>query len=156
MTPAINLAKKKKIVFELHQYDHDSKADSYGEEAAEKLGLSLEQVFKTLVIATEKNELCVCVVPVAGMLDLKQAAKALKAKKATMAEAKKVQSTTGYVLGGVSPLGQKKQLRTLIDHSAKKFATMFVSAGKRGLEIELSPQDLSNLTRGSFAEIAKL
>ena len=155
MTPAIHLAKKKKIEFNIHQYDHDPKAASYGEEAVEKLGLSLSQVFKTLVVATEKNELCVCVVPVAGMLDLKAVAKALKAKKAVMAEAKKVQSTTGYVLGGVSPLGQKKQLATLIDQSAEGQETIFVSAGKRGLEIELSPQDLKDLTRAAFAEIGK-
>ncbi|WP_135081881.1 Cys-tRNA(Pro) deacylase [Terasakiella sp. SH-1] len=155
MTPAINLAKKKKIVFELHQYEHDPTANSYGEEAAEKLGLDVKQVFKTLVVATEQGQLCVCVVPVAGMLDLKQAAKALKAKKVTMADAKKVQSTTGYVLGGVSPLGQKKQLPTLIDDCVQKFDTIFVSAGKRGLEIELSPSDLAQLTRATFAPIAK-
>ncbi|MDV7340790.1 Cys-tRNA(Pro) deacylase [Terasakiella sp. A23] len=155
MTPAINLAKKKKITFHIHQYEHDPKAESYGEEAAEKLGLSLDQVFKTLVVATEKNDLCVCVVPVAGMLDLKQVAKALKVKKTGMADAKKVQSTTGYVLGGVSPLGQKKQLTTLIDTSAETQNTIFVSAGKRGLEIELSPTDLKDLTRGTFAPIGK-
>lgn len=155
MTPAINLAKKKNISFKTHQYEHDPKAASYGEEAAEKLGLSLEQVFKTLVVSTETNKLCVCVVPVAGMLDLKNVAKALKTKKIAMADAKKVENTTGYVLGGVSPLGQKKQLVTLIDQSAEKLKTIFVSAGKRGLEIELSPQDLQSLTRGKFAAIAK-
>ncbi len=155
MTPAINLAKKKKISFEIHQYQHDPKAESYGEEAADKLGLDLTQVFKTLVVATEKNELCVCVVPVAGMLDLKAVAKALKAKKTTMADAKKVQSTTGYVLGGVSPLGQKKLLTTLIDATAEQQKTIYVSAGKRGLEIELSPQDLQDLTRAIFAQIGR-
>jgi len=155
MTPAINLAKKKKISFEIHQYEHDPKAASYGEEAAEKLGLSLDAVFKTLVVSTETNQLCVCVVPVVGMLDLKNVAKALKTKKVTMADAKKVENTTGYVLGGVSPLGQKKQLVTLIDQSAENLKTFFVSAGKRGLEIELSPHDLQNLTRGTFAAIAK-
>lgn len=156
MTPAINLAKKKKITFNIHQYEHDPKSASYGEEAAEKLGLELSQVFKTLVIATDQNQLCVCVVPVAGMLDLKLAAKALNAKKAAMADAKKVQSTTGYVLGGVSPLGQKKQLPTLIDQSAQDHKTIFVSAGKRGLEIELAPTDLQQLTQAAFADIAKL
>lgn len=155
MTPAINLAKKKKINFEIHQYDHDPKAASYGEEAAEKLGIALTQVFKTLVVASEKNDLCVCIVPVSGSLDLKQVAKALGVKKTAMADAKKVQSTTGYVLGGVSPLGQKKQLPTLIDETAENQDTIFVSAGKRGLEIELSPQDLQTLTRAQFAPIAK-
>ncbi len=156
MTPAIKLAKKKNISFKVHQYTHDPKAESYGEEAAEKLGLSLDQVFKTLVIATESSQLCVCVVPVAGMLDLKQAAKALGVKKTAMADARKVQSTTGYVLGGVSPLGQKKRLSTLIDQSALTYPTIFVSAGKRGLEIELSPQDLQNLTNAQFCAIAKI
>jgi len=155
MTPAINLAKKKKIDFHIHQYDHDPKTDSYGEEAADKLGLSLERVFKTLVISTDQNQLIVCIVPVSGMLDLKQAAKAIKAKKAGMADAKKVQSTTGYVLGGVSPLGQKKALPTLIDETAQSFETIFVSAGKRGLEIELSPSDLQSLTGADFAPIGK-
>jgi Cys-tRNA(Pro)/Cys-tRNA(Cys) deacylase len=156
MTPAIKLAQKKKINFQTHSYEHDPKAASYGEEASEKLGISVEQVFKTLVVTTEKNDLCVCVVPVAGMLDLKQAAKALKVKKTAMADAKKVQSTTGYVLGGVSPLGQKKQLPTLIDSSAQNFTTIYVSAGKRGLEIELSAQDLQALTRAQFADISKI
>lgn len=155
MTPAIDLAKKKKIDFKIHAYEHDPKAESYGEEAAQKLGLSLVQVFKTLVVTTETNQLCVCVVPVSGMLDLKNVAKALKTKKTSMADAKKVENTTGYVLGGVSPLGQKKQLVTLIDQSAKDLETIFVSAGKRGLEIELSPLDLQSLTRATFAEIAK-
>ncbi|NVK19227.1 MAG: Cys-tRNA(Pro) deacylase [Methylocystaceae bacterium] len=155
MTPAINLAKKKKIKFEIHQYDHDPKAASYGEEAAEKLGIALTKVFKTLVVASEKNDLCVCIVPVSGSLDLKQVAKALGVKKTAMADAKKVQSTTGYVLGGVSPLGQKKQLPTLIDETAENQSSIFVSAGKRGLEIELSPKDLQTLTRAQFVPIAK-
>lgn len=156
MTPAINLAKKKKISFEIHQYVHDPKAASYGEEAADKLGLNMDQVFKTLVVSTETNTLCVCIVPVAGMLDLKNVAKALKAKKTSMADAKKVENSTGYVLGGVSPLGQKKQLATLIDQSAENFDTIFVSAGKRGLEIELSPKDLKELTRANYSAIAKI
>lgn len=155
MTPAIKLAEKHKIRFNIHEYTHDQNATSYGEEAAEKLGLSLSQVFKTLVISTDKQDLCVCVVPVSAQLDLKKAALSLKVKKTNMADAKKVQSTTGYVLGGVSPLGQKKRLKTLIDQSAVDQETIFVSAGKRGLEIELTPQDLQKLTNGSFCEIAK-
>lgn len=155
MTPAINLAKKKKIAFKIHQYEHDPNALSYGEEAADKLGISSSQVFKTLVISTESGQLNVCVVPVVATLDMKKAAKALKAKKATMAEAGKVQASTGYVLGGVSPLGQKKRLPTLIDQSAQNYETVFVSAGKRGLEIELSPTDLQQLTNATFVEIAK-
>ncbi|WP_419799958.1 YbaK/EbsC family protein [Terasakiella sp.] len=107
MTPAIDLAKKKKITFQIHQYEHDPSAPSYGEEAAEKMNIAMNRVFKTLVIATDQNQLAVCIVPVNSMLDLKAAAKSLKAKKVMMADARKVQSTTGYVLGGVSPLGQK-------------------------------------------------
>lgn len=154
MTPAIDLAKKKKITFQIHQYEHDPSAPSYGEEAAEKMNIAMNRVFKTLVIATDQNQLAVCIVPVNSMLDLKAAAKSLKAKKVMMADARKVQSTTGYVLGGVSPLGQKS-LPTLIDDSAQGQDTIFVSAGKRGLEIELSPIDLQSLTRAQFATIAK-
>jgi len=155
MTPAIKLAEKHKISFKTHQYTHDPKAESYGEEAAEKLGLNPGQVFKTLVVTTEKNQLCVCIVPVIGMLNLKEVAKSLKCKKVTMADAQKVQNTTGYVLGGVSPLGQKKRLTTLIDATAEIQPTIFVSAGKRGLEIELSPTDLQKLTQAIFAQIGK-
>ncbi|WP_419797804.1 MAG: Cys-tRNA(Pro) deacylase [Terasakiella sp.] len=155
MTPAIDLAKKKKITFQIHQYEHDPSAPSYGEEAAEKMNIAMNRVFKTLVIATDQNQLAVCIVPVNSMLDLKAAAKSLKAKKVMMADARKVQSTTGYVLGGVSPLGQKKSLPTLIDDSAQGQDTIFVSAGKRGLEIELSPIDLQSLTRAQFSTIAK-
>jgi len=155
MTPAIDLAKKQKISFYIHQYEHDPKAESYGTEAADKLGLDMAQVFKTLVVSTESGQLAVCLVPVSQMLDLKKVAKALKCKKTTMAEARKVQSTTGYVLGGVSPLGQKKVLPTLIDYSAEPQKTIFISAGKRGLEIELSPKDLQKLTRATFCAIAK-
>lgn len=155
MTPAIDLAKKKKIAFQIHQYEHDPSAPSYGEEAAEKMNIAMNRVFKTLVVATDQNQLAVCIVPVNAMLDLKAAAKSLKAKKAIMADARKVQSTTGYVLGGVSPLGQKKSLPTLIDDCAQGQDTIFVSAGKRGLEIELSPIDLQSLTRAQFATIAK-
>jgi len=155
MTPAIDLAKKKKITFQIHQYEHDPAAPSYGEEAAEKMNVAMSRVFKTLVIATDHNQLAVCIVPVNTMLDLKAVAKALKVKKAIMADARKVQSTTGYVLGGVSPLGQKKSLPTVINESAQGQETIFVSAGKRGLEIELSPIDLQSLTRAQFAPIAK-
>lgn len=154
MTPAINLAKQKKINHTIHQYDHDATAESYGGEAAEKLGLDVAQVFKTLVV-TDGNDLIVCIVPVSGMLDLKAAAKAAGLKKLAMAPGDRVEKVTGYVLGGVSPLGQKKALKTLLDESAKNFPTIYVSAGRRGLEIELGPQDLASLTRARFAPIAK-
>lgn len=154
MTPAIDLLKKKKIHHRIHAYEHERDSHSYGEEAAQKLGVDMTQVFKTLVVATE-GLLAVCVVPVDRQLDLKKAAKALQVKKCHMAEAGAVERTTGYVLGGVSPLGQKKSLRTLVDASARDFATIFVSAGKRGLEIELCPEALCSLLECSFLEIGK-
>jgi len=154
MTPAINAAKKAKIKYTVHEYDHDPAAPSFGEEAAEKLGVPPERVFKTLVVDAGAG-LAVAVVPVLLKLDLKAMAKALKAKKAAMAEVKVVERTTGYVVGGVSPLGQKKRLPTVLDDSAQGFETIFVSGGKRGLDIELSPADLAALTRASFASVAR-
>ncbi|SET89636.1 Cys-tRNA(Pro)/Cys-tRNA(Cys) deacylase [Marinobacter segnicrescens] len=153
MTPAVDLVRKEGIAHTLHEYAHDPKSESYGTEAAEKLGLDPDQVFKTLVAETDTGELVVAIVPVSGSLNLKQLAKAARAKKAAMADKQKVQRTTGYVLGGVSPLGQKKALRTVIDESAQAFDSIHVSAGRRGLEIELAPADLADLTRASFAPI---
>ncbi len=153
MTPAINVAKKRKIPYTLHQYTHDPAYDSYGKEAAEKLGIAEERAFKTLVVQLDQQSLAVAVVPVSSMLSMKLIARAAGCKKATMAEKGLVERTTGYVLGGVSPLGQKKRLVTVIDSSAKAFPTIFVSAGRRGLEIELQPADLATLTTATFAEI---
>lgn len=155
MTPAINTAQKAGIVFQTHQYEHDPSAEAYGEEAAEKLGVPGERVFKTLVVAVSGRELAVAIVPVPCQLDLKVFAKAVGAKKVRMASPDDVERSTGYVLGGVSPLGQKKALPTVIDRSAEGLLSMFVSGGRRGLEIELSPQDLCRLTRGRFADIAR-
>lgn len=152
MTPAINLAKKLKVEHQIHEYQHDSKADSYGLEASEKLGVSPDRVFKTLVVNTGE-QLVVAVLPVNQKLDLKRVAKAVKAKKAVMAEPKLVERTTGYVLGGVSPLGQKKRLTTLIHQSAREFESIYVSAGRRGLEIELSAQDLKQALKADLCEI---
>ncbi|MCD6446736.1 MAG: Cys-tRNA(Pro) deacylase [Candidatus Marinimicrobia bacterium] len=155
MTPAINAAKKAKITYTVHEYDHDPSSDSYGIEAAEKLGISEERMFKTLVVKYGSKELAVAVVPVSTMLNMKLFAKAIGAKKASMADAANVERSTGYVLGGVSPLGQKKRLKTIIDSSAENYPTIYVSAGRRGLDIELKPQDLEKLTNGQFAEISK-
>jgi Cys-tRNA(Pro)/Cys-tRNA(Cys) deacylase len=155
MTPAINIAKKAKIAFRIHEYDHDPQSESYGEEAASKMGIDSNRVFKTLVVFTGSKGLAVGVLPVSRRLDLKRVAKALDVKKATMADKTEVERVTGYVLGGVSPLGQKRRLVTLIDESANAFETIFVSAGRRGLEIELSPADLCSLTKGQFQSIAK-
>ncbi|SEA38572.1 Cys-tRNA(Pro)/Cys-tRNA(Cys) deacylase [Thiothrix caldifontis] len=153
MTPAINLAKKANIAFKVHEYTHDPASESYGLEAAEKLGLPPTQVFKTLVVSLDGKELAVGIVPVAAMLSMKHIAKAAHAKKADMADKAWVARTTGYVLGGVSPLGQKKLLKTFIDASALSFPAIYVSAGRRGLEIELAPQDLQSLTRAVFTPL---
>lgn len=153
MTPAINTAKQARVNYTIHEYEHDPAAESYGEEAAEKIGANPAQVFKTLVVSLDGKDLAVGIVPVTAMLGLKQIAKAAGAKKALMADKQLVQRTTGYVLGGVSPLGQKKPLKTFIDQSAEDFETIFVSAGKRGLEIELAPADLARLTQARFAPL---
>jgi len=145
MTPAVNLLKNKRIPYTLHRYKHDAKHPSYGLEASEKLGLDPDRVFKTLVIQLDDRELAVALVPVNRTLNLKEAARAFHVKKVVMADAKQVQSTTGYILGGVSPLAQKKALRTLMDTSAFSFESIFVSGGRRGVEIELAPQDLQHL-----------
>ena len=155
MTPAINTAKKAKIDFKIHEYDHDPRSDSYGMEAAEKLGVDPDRVFKTLVVSMNASFLAVAILPVTSHLNLKLFAKALGVKKAAMADKKLVEKTTGYILGGVSPLGQKKKLETVVHESAKKCDTIFVSAGKRGLDMELFSNDLIKLTRGKYARICE-
>jgi Cys-tRNA(Pro)/Cys-tRNA(Cys) deacylase len=152
MTPAINAARKAKVAFTVHEYEHDPGCASYGLEAAEKLHVDPARIFKTLV-ADLGGALVVAVIPVEAMLGLKLLAKAAGAKKASMADKALVERTTGYVLGGVSPLGQKKRLRTFSDGSARELPTMHVSAGRRGLEIELAPTELAKLTCGIFADL---
>lgn len=155
MTPAITAVKKANVPHRIHSYQHDANAESYGNEAAEKLKLEHERVFKTLVVEIDEQKFVVGLVPVLKQLDLKLLAKALGTKKAVMATANEAEKVTGYVLGGISPLGQKRKLETVIDASATAFDTIFVSAGRRGLEIELAPVDLGYLTRGKFAVISK-
>jgi len=155
MTPALDLLKKVRAEHRVHSYEHDPKAASYGLEAAEKLGLDPAQVFKTLLAASEKGELLVAVVPVVGSLDLKGLAHAAGVKKVEMADPAAAQRSTGYLLGGISPLGQKKRLRTFIDNSAQPFASIFVSAGRRGLEVELAPAVLAEHTQAKFADIGR-
>ncbi|AOV17283.1 aminoacyl-tRNA deacylase [Acidihalobacter aeolianus] len=154
MTPAVQLAKKTGIAHTVHAYEHDPSVTAYGDEAVDKLGLDPARVFKTLVVATDAGVLAVAVLPVPCKLSFKAVAAALGAKKAAMAEPAAVTRATGYVLGGVSPMGQKKRLPLVIDDSARSLATIFVSAGRRGLEIELAPDDLAALTGGRFAAIA--
>ncbi|MDP6969667.1 MAG: Cys-tRNA(Pro) deacylase [Gammaproteobacteria bacterium] len=155
MTPAIVLAETTGIEFQVAAYKHDPSCTAYGLEAAEKLGIAAEKIFKTLVVKLDARQLAVAIVPVTGNLNIKQMAKAMQAKKAVMADANEVQRSTGYVLGGVSPLGQKKPLSTVLDSSAENHDLIYVSAGKRGLEIALAPKDLLTLTSGFMAAIAQ-
>lgn len=153
-TPATTALERAKVAYTTHAYEHDPKHESYGLEAAERLNLDPKTVFKTLV-ADVDGKLTVAIVPVEQQLDLKALAAARKAKKAQMADVKLAERTTGYVAGGISPLGQRKALPTVIDASAEGHATIHVSGGKRGLEIELAPADLARLTNASFAPIAR-
>ncbi len=155
MTPAINLLKKARTGYQIHSYTHDPKSASYGLEAAEKLGIEPLRVFKTLLARTEKGELLVAVVPVAGTLDLKAMALAAGVRKVDMADPRDAEKVTGYLVGGISPLGQKKRLRTFIDMSARLLDTLFVSAGRRGLEVELAPAVLADNCGAAFAPIGR-
>ena len=157
MTPAINVLKKQRIPHTVHEYAHDAAADSYGRKAAEALGVPPERMFKTLVVSLQggKNALAVAVVPVSHQLNLKSVASAAGPKTAAMAAPADAERATGYVVGGISPLGRKKRLAAFVDASARDFATIYVSAGKRGLQIELSPDDLIQLCRAETAEIRR-
>jgi len=153
MTPAIDLLIKHKVAHQVHEYQHDPACQAYGLEAAEKIGVAAELVFKTLVVKLDGKQLAVAIIPVGDKLSMKAIAKAAKAKKAMMAEAAEVQRSSGYVLGGVSPLGQKRVLTTVIHESASKLQKMYVSGGRRGLDIELAPQDLKQLLNAQFASL---
>jgi Cys-tRNA(Pro)/Cys-tRNA(Cys) deacylase len=155
VTPAVHAARQAGIAFALHEYRHDPRAASYGLEAAEALGLDVARVFKTLVAAPEGKGLWVAVVPVAGLLDLKALAQAAGAKRAVMAEPKAAERATGYVVGGISPLGQRQRLSTVVDAGALRYPTIFVSAGRRGLEIELAPSDLITLCAAKVAPVGR-
>ena len=153
-TPAFVALHRADVRFASHSYVHDPRAESFGMEAAAALGVEPGRVFKTLMALVD-DELCVCVVPVMGSLDLKALADAVGGKRAQMADAAQAQRATGYVIGGISPLGQKKAHRTVIDRSASKWPTIFVSGGRRGLEAELAPDDLVRVTRAVVARIAR-
>lgn len=154
MTPAINLLKKNKCDFKIKKYDHDPECTNYGVEAAQKLGLDENQVFKTLLVELTPKELAVGVIPVNCSMSLKNIANALNAKSAKMADKKEAQKVTGYLLGGISPLGQKKRLRTVINETAFGFQTIFVSGGRRGLDIEVKPEELKRLLNAEVKNIA--
>jgi len=151
MTPAIALLEKQKIKFEILSYQHDANNGHYGLEAVEKLNLNSDQVFKTLVLETHEGELIVAITPVSQQVNLKQLAKVAKTKKMALAAPQKVNASTGYILGGVSPIGQKKRLKTYIHSSASEFEIIYVSAGKRGLELKLAIDDIAELTKATFA-----
>jgi len=152
-TPAIVLLVKQKVTHRVHEYDHDPRSASYGTEASEVLGLPAERVFKTLVAEVD-GALTIGVVPVAGQLDLKALAAAAGGKRAKMAEVSAAERATGYVAGGISPLGHRKRLPVVVDSSATRFETIFCSGGRRGLEIELAPTDLVRLANATVAAIA--
>jgi Cys-tRNA(Pro)/Cys-tRNA(Cys) deacylase len=153
-TPATLALTASGVPFTVRSYEHDPAAASYGEEAAEALGVAPEQVFKTL-LAEVDGALTVAVVPVSGSLDLKALAAAVGGKRAAMADPAAAERSTGYVLGGISPLGQRKRLPTVVDASAQGRPTVCVSAGRRGLEVELAPEDLVRLTGAALAPIAR-
>jgi Cys-tRNA(Pro)/Cys-tRNA(Cys) deacylase len=153
-TPATVAAERAAIRFSVHAYEHDAKAESYGLEAAERLGVDPGRVFKTLVASVD-GALAVCIVPVQQQLDLKAAAHAAAGRKAELAPPQDAQRATGYVVGGISPLGQRRRLPTLLDESALAHETIFVSAGRRGLELELVPADLARLTGAATARLAR-
>jgi Cys-tRNA(Pro)/Cys-tRNA(Cys) deacylase len=155
MTPAIDLVRRHLVAHIIHEYQHDPASSAYGREAIEKLAVCQHRVFKTLVVDLGKRRLAVAIIPALSKLSLKQTAKHFASKKVIMANASDVQRSTGYVLGGVSPLGQKRLLPTLLDQSAAQFDTIYVSAGRRGLEIELSSNDLVLLSQGKLADIAE-
>lgn len=151
-TPAMVALRAAGIAFAVHEYHHDPHETAYGDEAAAALHLDPERVFKTLVAEVD-GQLVVGIVPVSGQLNLKALAAAVGGKKAAMADPKSVEKTTGYVLGGVSPVGQRKTLATVLDDTAMSFGTIFVSGGKRGLDIELKPDDLIKATNARTAPI---
>jgi Cys-tRNA(Pro)/Cys-tRNA(Cys) deacylase len=153
-TPATVALTAAGVAFELRPYDHDPRAESYGLEAAEALGVAPERVFKTLVAAVD-GDLAVAVVPVSGLLDLKALARVLGGSRATMADPAAAQRATGYVVGGISPVGQRKRLPTVVDTTALEHPTVLVSAGRRGLDLEIAPADLVAVTGAITGPISR-
>lgn len=157
MTPAILIVRKAGFPFQTHEYQHNPSVSSYGLEAAEALQVEPARVFKTLVVALDGDakKMAIGIVPVTQQLDVKALAKAVGAKKAEMAEPKQAERITGYLVGGISPLGQKRKLPTVLDDSALSFDTIFISAGRRGLELELCPTTLMELCQADAVAICR-
>lgn len=153
-TPAIDALRAAGVSFELRAYEHDPRAPSYGLEAAEALGVEPDRVFKTLLVEAD-GTLAVGIVPVTCTLDLKAVAGALGRKRAQMADPAAAQRATGYVLGGISPLGQRRAHPTVVDETIELWDTVLVSGGRRGLDVELAPADLLRLTDAVVAAIAR-
>lgn len=153
-TPAVAAVVRAGIAHKVHEVGHDPSVTAYGKEAAGALGVEPERVFKTLV-ASADGKLVVAVVPVTGELSLKALAVAFAAKNAEMVDGPTAERATGYVVGGISPIGQKRRLPTVLDESAARWGTIFVSGGRRGLELELAPTELIELTNGRLAPIGK-
>ena len=154
MTPGINALKKHKVDFEILHYEHDSNMQSFGLEVCEKLKLPANKVFKTLMVELSNNTLVSVLVPVSSQLNMKILAQHMHVKSAKMASPSQVKNSSGYVLGGVSPFGQKKLKHTIVDISAQDLDDVYVSAGKRGLEIKIRPEVLHTLLKASFVSIA--
>ena len=153
-TPATVALEAAGVPYTPHVYEHHERATNFGEEAAAALGLREEQVFKTLVVSVD-GTLAVAIVPVANRLDLKAIAAAVGGKKATLADPALAEKRTGYVVGGISPVGQKTRLRTVLDESALSYASIFVSGGRRGFDVEVAPTDLARITEAVAAPIAR-
>lgn len=155
MTPACRLLKQKKIDFTLHEYEHDPACTNFGAEAAQKLGLTEAEVFKTLLVTDGKQHF-VCVLPVSARLSLKKAALAFGVKKLAMAQPADAERLTGYLVGGISPLGQKKLLKTAIDQSVSALEKIYISGGKRGLDIGIVPSELAALLTATVTDLQEL
>lgn len=153
MTPAVQLLAERKISFRLCEYDHDPANSNFGLEAANELGLDPDEVFKTLIVVAGGDEMC-AIVPVSGQLSLKAFANAVGVKRVEMCPPERAQRATGYLVGGISPIAQRRSLVTVIDETAQLYDEVFVSGGRRGLDVAVGPDDLMVVTGGMFADIA--
>ncbi len=154
MTPAINFLKKNKCEFKIHKYKHDPKVTNYGLEASEKLNLDANLVYKTLLAQVNQNEFVVAIIPVNKSLNLKALATHFNSKNAKMADKDEAQKVSGYLLGGISAFGQKRRLKTVLDFSAKSYESIYISAGKRGLDLQINPNNIIELLDSSYNNIS--